>query len=112
MGDRASSPGSKLQSMAFTATVIAAVPILCVFVLPKLLFLVGAGLGWILLRQTQGRKSHILAIMNDDDKAFREQHGDPLASAEVKAFADGASKASNDTNKDWDGIVGFFHPFW
>lgn len=106
------------RNLAITATVIATMPILFVFVLPKFLTLVGSVLGWTLRKKTDGRRGHLVTLMNDDDKTYWEQHGESKDSASIeelksaKAFEAGASKAPQNTNKDWDGIVGFFHPFW
>jgi hypothetical protein len=50
--------------------------------------------------------------MDEDDKKYREQNpgrGSDLGEEwqNIKLLSD-----SKGTQKDWDGFVGFFHPFW
>ncbi|KAK4162181.1 hypothetical protein QBC43DRAFT_336500 [Cladorrhinum sp. PSN259] len=79
---------------------LAVVPVACLTPLAILIFAplfrraVGALLAWYLLKKTDGRRSHILELIEVDEKNF----GGDVPSA----------KGGDD---DWDGIVGFFHPF-
>ena len=69
-------------------------------------------LGWTLRKRTEGRRAHLLALMTEEDKAARAN--DPQGSSETKLVfdVDDDLKIPLDKQKDWDGVVGFFHPFW
>ncbi|KAM6527892.1 GDP-Man:Man(3)GlcNAc(2)-PP-Dol alpha-1,2-mannosyltransferase [Fusarium falciforme] len=68
-------------------------------------------LGWTLRKRTEGRRAHLLALMTEEDKAARAN--DPQGSSETKLVfdVDDDLKITLDKQKDWDGVVGFFHPF-
>lgn len=53
-----------------------------------------------------------MALMTEEDKAARAN--DPQGSSETKLVfdVDDDLKATLDKQKTWDGVVGFFHPFW
>ncbi|KJZ80164.1 GDP-Man:Man(3)GlcNAc(2)-PP-Dol alpha-1,2-mannosyltransferase [Hirsutella minnesotensis 3608] len=95
-GDKLFSFGLAPPSLIFATTLLASLPVLIVFVLPAFLRRVALFFGWILWQRTDGRRSHLMTLMEEDDK----QH-------------DGREAALGDktSQKDWDGIVGFFHPF-
>ncbi|KAK3989575.1 hypothetical protein QBC44DRAFT_81865 [Cladorrhinum sp. PSN332] len=73
------------------------VPVACLTPLAILIFApllrraLGALLGWYLRKKTDGRRLHILELIEADEKKF--------------------GAASEQKGGDWDGIVGFFHPF-
>lgn len=82
---------------------------------PKLLFKVGSMFGYYLRKKTAGRKAQILELVDADEKEFKEEGGERRDSDEwenVEAYAVGSSKNGEKADKEWDGIVGFFHPFW
>jgi len=68
-------------------------PLVILIFVPLLRHAVGAFLGWYLRKKTDGRRSSILE----------------LTEAEEKKFDHAASRSG--VEDDWDGIVGFFHPF-
>ncbi|PHH75177.1 hypothetical protein CDD80_2589 [Ophiocordyceps camponoti-rufipedis] len=96
-GPRTASPGGGLSPFGL---VLASIPLITIFAVPFLLRELAFALGWMLRQRTSGRRSQLLALMTDDDIAFRKQHGGPDVT--TTGEADGS---------DWDGIVGFFHPF-
>lgn len=96
-GPRTASPGGGLSPFGL---VLASIPLITVFVVPFLLRELAFALGWMLRQRTSGRRSQLLALMADDDTIFRKQHGGPDVTATGEA-----------DSSDWDGIVGFFHPF-
>ncbi|KAJ4326817.1 asparagine-linked glycosylation protein [Fusarium piperis] len=68
-------------------------------------------LGWSLRKRTEGRRAHLLALMTEEDKTARAN--DPQGSSETKLVfdVDDDLKITLDKQKNWDGVVGFFHPF-
>ncbi|CAI6097104.1 unnamed protein product [Clonostachys chloroleuca] len=105
----AAAPGpvtSILKGVLTLAVVFA--PFLIAFVGPKLARLLGAGLGWILKKKTEGRRALLLSLMNDSDAKLAEQTKDQDV---AKEKGTGASKGASERQNEWDGIVGFFHPF-
>ncbi len=102
------------------------VPLLCLaplatFILTPLLWrALGAALGWYLRNKTDGRRCHILELVAADEKKYREERnstdGDGDSGEDgweqVDAHTTGSSKNGARADADWDGIVGFFHPFW
>ena len=98
--------------------VVAFAPFLLVFVAPRIVRAFGRSLGWTLKQKTDGRRALLVSLMDGENRKSSEK-----SSLETKSTSsgewqtvqgtdlgavDGAEKAS----KDWDGIVGFFHPFW
>jgi alpha-1,2-mannosyltransferase len=83
---------------AFFSLVV--VPVACLTPLAILIFAplfrraVGALLAWYLRKKTDGRRSHILELIEADEKDFG-----------------GYVPSGKGGDDDWDGIVGFFHPF-
>ncbi len=80
---------------------------------------VGTALGWVLRRKTDGRRAQILQVMNDDEEAYQANNKDKKESGSeddeweaVSAHALGTAQNGDKGEKDWEGIVGFFHPFW
>jgi alpha-1,2-mannosyltransferase len=117
-GAMPSTPQGWASAVLFT--VIAFLPFLAVFVAPKAATAVGRFLGWLLLKKTEGRRAQLVALMTEDDEKFQK--------AKTRSgTSKGSSADENDTGlvtdvgtvndagkakQDWDGIVGFFHPFW
>lgn len=78
---------------------------------------VGSALGWYLRRKTEGRRASLLEVMEEDEKAYLEKQtaGEKTLDGDwenVEAYALGSSPNGQTGEKQWDGIVGFFHPFW
>ncbi|KAH6848279.1 glycosyltransferase family 4 protein [Chaetomium sp. MPI-CAGE-AT-0009] len=84
----------------------------------------GSLLGWYLRKKTDGRRCHILELVEADEKEYRESRsnsssrnsgetGEDGEWENVDPYTIGTSKNGDkgDRDEDWDGIVGFFHPF-
>ena len=107
----ASSPG-KGRNPSLNTLLMASLPLVFLWSLPVLIQLLGSSLGWTLRKKTDGRRAHLKALMNEDDKKYRLRNAGRESNLgeewrNIKALAE-----QKDTQKDWDGIIGFFHPFW
>lgn len=93
---------------------VAIIPFVAISFGPKLIFKVGSMFGHYLRKKTAGRKAQILELVEADEKEFIAKGG-RRASDEwenVDSFAGGTGKNRVKGDAEWDGIVGFFHPFW
>jgi alpha-1,2-mannosyltransferase len=102
-------------------------PILCLTPLATLILFpllwraVGAFLGWYLRKKTDGRRCHILELVEADEKKYLEEKrrssssessGEDGEWEKLDAYTTGTAENGGKGDDDWDGIVGFFHPFW
>lgn len=100
------------------ASAAAAMPLVIFFFLPWLWRAVGAGFGWYLRRKTEGRRHQVIEIMEADERRFaQEEAPDAKRSSSdddwetVDGYTTGTADNGAKGQKEWDGIVGFFHPF-
>lgn len=94
---------------------VACTPLTIMLLGPKLVSRVGRAFGYYLRKKTAGRKAQILELVEADKKEYLEEDGERRDSDEwenVEAYAVGSAKNGVKADKEWDGIVGFFHPFW
>ncbi len=93
------------------------VPLLSILLLPWMWRMAGATLGWYLRRKTEGRRWQILEAVGEDEKRYEARGSDRKGGTgdeweSVEAYAAGSAGNGEKGQEDWDGIVGFFHPFW
>ena len=70
---------------------------------------VGGALGWYLRRASSGRREHLLGFMRLDQDRYRERYGQE----KLRGSDEGKTESGEDKpGADWEGVVGFFHPFW
>ncbi|KAL2143468.1 hypothetical protein VTI28DRAFT_10455 [Corynascus sepedonium] len=95
-------------------------PIATLILFPLLWRATGSFLGWYLRKKTDGRRCHILELVDADEKKFNESRRSSTSSAEsaedggwekVDTHTTGAARNGDSPDDNWDGIVGFFHPF-
>ena len=91
--------------------------ILTVFVGKWLVQSGGTAIGWYLRRNTLTRRKAILAQVKLEEEAYRtrEHHSPNLDDAdweEVKSYVIGSAVNGGPAADEWEGVVGFFHPFW
>lgn len=97
------------------------VPFLIYVLAPRVIPGIFMSMGWTLKKKTEGRRAHLIGLMDEENKKSTDKDFESKSSsssgewqkvheADAGAFAgtDGADK----TDKEFDGIVGFFHPFW
>jgi len=103
-------------------TTVCFVPIATFVLFPLLWRAAGSFLGWYLRKKTEGRRCHILELVDADEKKYREERRGSTSSREDSedgswekldaAISETAKNGDKHHDDDWDGIVGFFHPFW
>ncbi|KAI8956941.1 glycosyltransferase family 4 protein [Daldinia sp. FL1419] len=120
--------GMEPKTLAFTAIAVACTPfaVLAVwnFIIPLLIRIfaltVGSAIGWCLRRSSEGRRSLLIRTTAESEARFKEakaQRKDGNASSDDESWEniDGSTAGSSGNgekgDRDWDGIIGFFHPF-
>jgi len=97
-------------------SIVACLPLFTVLLGPRIVAAAGRTVGWYLRRKTAGRRAQILERIEVEEKALAEDQSERRDSDEewenVESYAAGTAKNGEKANKEWDGIVGFFHPFW
>lgn len=73
--------------------------------------------GWSIRRKTGGRRELILARVQEEERDYRsKQNKSPKEDEDwekVEGYATGtAPNGELPQDEEWDGVVGFFHPFW
>lgn len=77
----------------------------------------GRFLGYTLRKKTEGRRAQLISVMHEEDEKYWKENTRPKTSPSAgwEAVEEGTDKKSGSTGvqsqKDWDGIIGFFHPF-
>jgi alpha-1,2-mannosyltransferase len=95
--------------------ILACLPLTTILLGPKLFFYVGGRFGYYLRRRTAGQRERILQVTADDEKDFLARGEDKSSSdgwEEVDAAVTGTANNGDTADPEWDGFVGFFHPFW
>ena len=94
--------------------IVASIPIAAISFGPKLFFKIGSAFGYYLRKKTAGRRAQILELVDADEKEFIAKGGRRGSDEweNVKSYAAGTANNGEKADADWDGIVGFFHPFW
>ena len=97
-------------------SIIACTPLTIILLGPKLVFHVGGILGHYLRKKSAGRKAQILELVAADEKGYTttadRERRDSDEWESVEAYATGTAGTGEKADTEWDGIVGFFHPFW
>jgi alpha-1,2-mannosyltransferase len=74
--------------------------------------------GWSLQRRTSKRRELIASRVRSEEQAYQSaQKGLPKADDEdwekIESYAAGSAPNGDlPTDVEWEGVVGFFHPFW
>jgi alpha-1,2-mannosyltransferase len=73
-------------------------------------------ISWTLRKKTEGRKQQLMQLMTEEDKnepkSSSSEEWEKVPSSEELKEKPSKSKFDKKWNRSWDGIVGFFHPFW
>lgn len=73
--------------------------------------------GWSHRRRTRARRDLILARVKVEESQYQlsAQHSPRSEDGEwekVEKHADGSAPNGKESGNEWEGIIGFFHPFW
>jgi hypothetical protein len=96
--------GGPWITKAVLTLILGFAPFLAVFVAPRLVRIVARSMGWTLKKKTEGRRAQLLSLMAEDQE---KRHAGHSAGSIGKVNDAGNSGPPN----DWNGVVGFFHPF-
>jgi hypothetical protein len=89
-------PADPTKTMLAAAIALAVVllPLAVPLLVPLAVRLVCAPFGWHLRSKTADRRASLVAMMDEEDREARRRAGEKVG------------------EEGWDGVVGFFHPFW
>ncbi|KAJ3472190.1 hypothetical protein NLG97_g11205 [Lecanicillium saksenae] len=78
--------------------------------------LFGRFVGFLFTKKTEGRRSVLVSVMDEEnEKSPLQQPGSKSSSGDewekVPSAEDAVTDKLQGKTKDWDGIIGFFHPF-
>ncbi|KAB8300830.1 hypothetical protein EYC80_002758 [Monilinia laxa] len=96
------------------ALILGATPLIVLLGGPKVAGYVGRTVGFYLRQKTAGRKAQVLERVAIDQKEYKENKGKRRGSDDwenVESYTAGKANNGEKADKEWDGIVGFFHPF-
>ncbi|KIE02566.1 alpha-1,2-mannosyltransferase alg11, partial [Metarhizium majus ARSEF 297] len=105
------------KTLAIAVTLLASSPFLLVVFAPVVANRVGRCLGFILRKRTEGRRTQLLSVMNEEDEKYWKENPEPKKTSsneEWEAVGHSHLKTGAKDGKlsnDWNGIIGFFHPF-
>jgi alpha-1,2-mannosyltransferase len=122
-----------LQTAILAVLVLTATAVLLPKLTGALLGLIFRGVGWLIWRRTRSRREYVIARARSEEEELRaprtkvsttslSRNGaededwekvDSSGPGVQTATSSESSSSSGDTSSDnWDGIIGFFHPFW
>ncbi len=84
---------------------------------PFIVHYIGQTIGWYLRRRTSARRDLIFARVKveEDDYKSKKRRSPKYEDEDwerVESYTAGIAKNGEKANDDWEGMVGFFHPFW
>lgn len=99
------------------------------FLVPKLplgiLRFILCSVGWLVQNRSRSRREQIVSQVRAEEEEFQskcarspaqtetvEEDWEKVDSSSSSCLTPGSDKIPGDGNDDWDGIIGFFHPFW
>ena len=77
----------------------------------------GRAAGWYLKRHALARKKAIIRRVKIEQEAFekfnrRSQKSEDDEWEKIESYGGASAINGGQAEDDWEGIVGFFHPFW
>lgn len=103
---------------AIITTLVLFAPFVIAVLGPRLIKTIGQSLGWTLKKKTDGRRAHLINLMDEENKKSKEKDLKSRSSSssgewqKVQQTDLGATNGAEKADQEWDGIAGFFHPFW
>lgn len=87
--------------------------VISVVFFPRIVRFLTAQVGHYLRRSSRTRRDLLLARVSNETKKYEAEHPEVEDHDwEEIAFVATGGKASSKGEQQWEGIVGFFHPFW
>ena len=87
--------------------------------LPRLVRASAKAVGWRVRKRTSTRKSLLIARANTEKKQHEDRNSSQTSLDDEWERVERSGSDSNEdvktegrASKDWDGLVGFLHPFW
>lgn len=116
-GEKPFSFGMEPKTLVIVVTILSTFPLLAVLLGPVVANRIGRFWGFTLRKRTEGRRAQLLSVMNEEDEKYQKENpGFSTSSSEEWEAVDGLdlkiTTKDGKSQKDWDGIIGFFHPFW
>ena len=110
--------GLESRTLSIMVLLVASIPLLLPLLASIVISRFGRLLGFILRKKTEGRRAQLIAIMDEEDTQYSKTHTSSTTSPNDGCKAVGGEinlepgNKDCQSQKDWDGIIGFFHPFW
>ena len=106
-----------MQSWISYILIVSVLLILPLISAPYAIRSVGRTVGWYLCRRTSARRELIFARVKAEEDEYKSKVRKSAKPEDddweqVESQGAGATTTGNQGNKDWEGVVGFFHPFW
>lgn len=73
--------GVQQRELLYVATLLAAAPLIFIFIVPKLVAAVGWGVGLMFRKKTEGRRAHLVTVMSDEDNQYSKQNKASLSTS-------------------------------
>jgi len=104
----------KMQSWISSYLVVSVVLVSTLVAAPFIVRFTGQAIGWYLRRRTSARKELILARVKveEDDYKSKERRLAKSEDEEWERIDTRAQRTGENASEDWEGVIGFFHPFW
>jgi len=106
-----------MQSWVSYSLVTSVICVSTLIAAPFIIRFVGQTIGWYLRRRTSSRRELIITRVKveEDDYKSKEQKSPRSEDEEwerIESHGAGAAGTGDKTKAGWEGVIGFFHPFW
>lgn len=91
---------------------LAAATLLALFVFPYALRWVGKLAGLQIRSKTKSRRNLLLARAHTDEAEQAKHSSSIELDREWERLESQPAATLNTSDRDWEGVIGFFHPFW
>jgi hypothetical protein len=97
-------------------SILALLPLVTILLGRRLVYTIGGWIGYYLRRKSEGRRSQILDLVEREEEAWEKEVKDSRRDSEewdtLEGYGGGSVGNGEKGENEFDGIVGFFHPFW
>lgn len=110
---------AKSNTLLYVVGAVLGVHVFIMFMSAPLLRVVVTLVSWGIRKKTEGRKQQLIQLMTeeeeksgDDKRSSSSEEWEKIQATEEETPKKKGGKITKEWNRSWDGIVGFFHPFW